>query len=83
MGHPMRLELTYVGLLVKFANRYTTKGARSGMYRPRRVIGTIRLTRICIIGPKYTYLEAEELIVLQLKEDRFKIMLVVVSDLEG
>ena len=27
MGHPMRLELTRVGLLVKFANRYTTKGA--------------------------------------------------------
>ena len=28
MGHPMRLELTCVGLLVKFANRYTTKGAQ-------------------------------------------------------
>ena len=27
MGHPMRLELTRVGLLVKLANRYTTKGA--------------------------------------------------------
>ena len=27
MGHPMRLELTRVGLLVKFANHYTTKGA--------------------------------------------------------
>ena len=27
MGCPMRLELTCVGLLVKFANRYTTKGA--------------------------------------------------------
>ena len=28
MGHPMRLELTRVGLLVKLANRYTTIGAR-------------------------------------------------------
>ena len=27
MGHPMRLELTRVSLLVKLANRYTTKGA--------------------------------------------------------
>ena len=27
MGHPMRLELTRVGLLVKVANHYTTKGA--------------------------------------------------------
>ena len=27
MGHPMRLELARVGLLVKLANRYTTKGA--------------------------------------------------------
>ena len=28
MGHPMRLELTLVGLLVKIANHYTTKGAQ-------------------------------------------------------
>ena len=28
MGHPMRLELTRVGLLVYLANRYTTIGAR-------------------------------------------------------
>ena len=28
MGHPMRLELTRVGLLVKLANRYTTKGTQ-------------------------------------------------------
>ena len=27
MGHPMRLELTRVGLLVYLANRYTTRGA--------------------------------------------------------
>ena len=27
MGHPMRLKLTRVGLLVKVANHYTTKGA--------------------------------------------------------
>ena len=27
MERPMRLELTRVGLLVKLANRYTTKGA--------------------------------------------------------
>ena len=26
MGHPMRLELTRVDLLVKLSNRYTTKG---------------------------------------------------------
>ena len=26
MGHPMRLELTRVALLVKLANHYTTKG---------------------------------------------------------
>ena len=26
-GHPMRLELTRVGLLVKLANHYTTRGA--------------------------------------------------------
>ena len=27
MGHPMRLELTRVGLLVELANHYTTTGA--------------------------------------------------------
>ena len=27
MRHPIRLELTRVGLLVKLANRYTSKGA--------------------------------------------------------
>ena len=27
MGHPMRLELTRVGLLVELANYYTTRGA--------------------------------------------------------
>ena len=27
MGHPMRLELTCVGLLVEFANYYTTRDA--------------------------------------------------------
>ena len=32
MGHPMRLELTLVGLLVKLANHYTTRGALS--WRP-------------------------------------------------
>ena len=31
MGHPMILELTRVGLLVKLANRYTTRGASSLM----------------------------------------------------
>ena len=29
MGRPMRLELTRVGLLVKLANRYTTRGPRN------------------------------------------------------
>ena len=29
-GHPMRLELTRVGLLVELANHYTTKGAWGG-----------------------------------------------------
>ena len=28
MGHPMRLELTLAGLLVKLANYYNTRGAR-------------------------------------------------------
>ena len=28
MGHPMRLELTLAGLLVKLANHYTTRGAQ-------------------------------------------------------
>ena len=32
MGHPMRLELTRVGLLVKLANRYTTKGAQGVLF---------------------------------------------------
>ena len=26
-GHPMRLELTHVGLLAELANHYTTRGA--------------------------------------------------------
>ena len=30
MGHPMRVELTRVDLLVKVANHYTTKGALCG-----------------------------------------------------
>ena len=29
MGRPMSIEITRVGLQVKLANRYTTKGARS------------------------------------------------------
>ena len=29
MGHPLRLKLTRIGLLVKLANRYTTKGAQT------------------------------------------------------
>ena len=33
MGRPMRLELTHVGLLVKLANRYTTKGALLYVYK--------------------------------------------------
>ena len=32
IGHPMRNELTRVGLLVKLANRYTTKGAQHKPY---------------------------------------------------
>ena len=31
MGHPMRIELTRAGLLVYFANRYTTRGALSDL----------------------------------------------------
>ena len=30
IGHPMRIELTRVGLLVKLANCYTIKGAQQG-----------------------------------------------------
>ena len=33
MGRPMRLEITRVGLLVKLANRYTTNGAQSYIYK--------------------------------------------------
>ena len=29
MGHPMRLELTRVGLLVELANHYATRGAQT------------------------------------------------------
>ena len=39
MGHPMRLELTRVGLLVKLANRYTTKGAQG-------ISGDVMLTKL-------------------------------------
>ena len=35
MGHPMRLELTRVDLLVKLANRYTTKGAPFSLHHSR------------------------------------------------
>ena len=31
-GHPMRLELTRVGLLVELANHYTTRGASETLY---------------------------------------------------
>ena len=34
IGHPMRIELTRVGLLVKLANRYTTKGAQPSEIYP-------------------------------------------------
>ena len=33
MGHPMRLELTLAGLLVKLANHYTTGGALLSGYK--------------------------------------------------
>ena len=36
MGRPLRLELTNVGVLVKLANRYTTKGARYLSLPPTR-----------------------------------------------
>ena len=32
MAHQMRLELTRLGLLVKLANRYTTRGAQCSWY---------------------------------------------------
>ena len=35
MGHPMRLELTLVGLLVKLANHYTTRGTPIDKYIDR------------------------------------------------
>ena len=31
-GHPMRLELTRIGLLVELANHYTTRGAFFAAY---------------------------------------------------
>ena len=33
MGHPMRLELTLAGLLVKLANHYTTRGAQMSWWK--------------------------------------------------
>ena len=44
MGHPMKLELTRVGLLVKLANRYTTKGAQL-QNRNKRVRTPVMLLR--------------------------------------
>ena len=41
MGHPMRLELTLAGLLVKLANHYTIRGIRKR--RGARWIGSINL----------------------------------------
>ena len=35
-GHPMRLELTRVGLLVELANHYTTRGAPPWYVLPRK-----------------------------------------------
>ena len=32
MGHPMRLELTFAGLLVKLANHYTIRGAPAATF---------------------------------------------------
>ena len=34
MGHPMRIELTRVGLLVYLANHYTTRGAPTSLQCP-------------------------------------------------
>ena len=33
MGHPMRIELTRVGLLVYLANHYTTRGAQITLHQ--------------------------------------------------
>ena len=33
IGHPMRIELTRVGLLVYLANHYTTRGTREQLIR--------------------------------------------------
>ena len=37
MGHPMRLELTLAGLLVKLVNHYTIRGAPPVMLVPYRM----------------------------------------------
>ena len=49
MGHPIRLELTRVSLLLKLANRYSTKvGARGVM-----VISRCRGVIIIVVGNGY------------------------------
>ena len=41
MGHPMRIELTRVGLLVKLANRYTTKGTQVNVIESLTTLATV------------------------------------------
>ena len=45
MGHPMRLELTLAGLLVKLANHYTTRGAMIDS-----MIATILVRFFCLMA---------------------------------
>ena len=47
-GHPMRLKLTRVGLLVKLANRYTTKGAQEMKIISVNFYFTLYILQFCL-----------------------------------
>ena len=56
-GHPMRLELTRVGLLAKLANHYTTMGPFPTMIFDANVTcyNLIRQTDVCVYICVYVY----------------------------
>ena len=53
MGHPMRLELTLAGLLVKLANHYITRDVISCKITPVRK--KIEWQHLTMHEPKQTY----------------------------
>ena len=63
MGRLMRLELTRVGLLVKLANRYTTKGAQLLLdYNQIRMVHSI--WKICQTSLYYIKIVNKNFIIL-------------------